>query len=178
MSFAGISSASAADIGHAQIQYGHHHTAYQHVKTYVDHKVRMSYSENSASINALANSLTRCAGSQYQKGTNIFNWVKNNVHYKFYYNSKYGANGALKYRAGNCADQAHLVVALARAAGLKAHYVHAQAQFRSGNIYGHYWAQINANGKWYTADTTSHYNSFGVARNWISAKIEGISNNI
>lgn len=190
MSFAGIAGASAADVGTAHKQYGNHHTAYKHFNhkftkdssklhaTGSYKKARMSYSANSGSITALASSLTRGTNSQYAKGTNIFNWVKTNVHYKFYRNTKYGADGTLRYRSGNCADQAHLVVALARSAGLPARYVHAKAHFRSGHWYGHYWAQINANGKWYTADTTSHFNSFGVARNWNYAKIEGISNEI
>ena len=138
-------------------------------------KVRTS---NSAGINSLASSLTRGTNSQYQKGANVFNWVKNNVRYQFYYNTKYGANGALRYRAGNCADQAHLVVDLARSAGLNARYVHANAQFRSGHVYGHYWAQIQVNGKWITADTTSKRNSFGAPRNWNSARILGVSNQI
>ena len=202
MSLFGIAGASAADTGAAHAQYGHHNTVhkhvYKHVKYYKHHKFsthkknkyghskfyakHRSYkhvkSSNSASVNALAHSLTKDTSSQYTKGTRIFNWVKTNVRYRFYYNTRYGATGALKYRVGNCADKTHLVVALARSAGLPARYVHAQAQFRSGHVYGHYWAQIKANGKWYTADTTSRMNSFGVARNWNSARILGVSNSI
>ena len=201
MSLFGIAGASAAHVGTAQTQYAHqdtvHKHVYKHVKYYKHHKFsthkRNKYSHskyykhssykqvrksNSASVNALASSLTRDTSSEYTKGTRIFNWVRNNVRYKFYYNTKHGAAGTLKYRSGNCADQAHLVVALARSSGLPARYVHAKAHFRSGHVYGHYWAQINVNGKWVTADTTSKRNSFGVPRNWNSARIVGISNNI
>jgi hypothetical protein len=141
-------------------------------------KVRRSTSANASSINALACSLTRGTSSQYQKGTRVFNWVRDHVGYRFYRNTKYGASGTLKYRTGNCADQAHLVVALARSSGLTARYVHAKTHFRSGHVYGHVWAQVRANGKWYTADPTSNRNSFGVAKNWNSARIIGIHNNL
>lgn len=142
------------------------------------HNYRHYSSANSSSIKALAHSLTRGTSSQYQKGARVFNWVKTHLRYSFYYNTRYGANGALAYRTGNCADQAHLVVALARSSGLQARYVAAKAHFRSGHWYGHVWAQIKANGRWYIADTTSHRNSFGVARNWNGAHIKGIYNNL
>ncbi len=152
---------------------------YKYYARYGSYKhVRSSTSANSASINSLASSLTCGTSSQYAKGAHVFNWVKSHVRYQFYYNTKHGANGTLKSRAGNCADQAHLVAALARSSGLQARYVHANAQFRSGRVYGHYWAQIKANGRWITADTTSKRNSFGAPRNWNSARILGISNNI
>ena len=133
---------------------------------------------NSSSIKALAHSLTRGTSSQYQKGAKVFNWVRDHLSYSFYYNTKYGANGALKYRTGNCADQAHLVVALARSSGLQSRYVAAKAHFRSGHWIGHVWAQVKANGRWYTADPTSNRNSFGVVRNWNGAHIKGIYNNL
>jgi transglutaminase-like putative cysteine protease len=141
--------------------------------------IRNSYrSANTSSINTLASSLTSGVSSQYQKGTNVFNWVRDHISYSFYSGTRYGASGTLTYRKGNCADQAHLVVSLARSSGLPARYVHAKAHFTSGHVYGHVWAQICANGKWYIADPTSNRNSFGVARNWNSARIEGISNEI
>jgi len=201
MSLFGIAGASAADTGAAHAQYGHHDTVhkhvYKHVKYYKHHKLsthkrnkyghKKSYrhssykhvkKSNSASVNALSHSLTKGTSSQYTKGARVFNWVKSNVRYKFYYNTKHGAAGTLKYRSGNCADQAHLVVALSRSAGLPARYVHAKARFKNGHVYGHYWAQVKVNDKWVTADTTSKRNSFGAPRNWSSARIVGISNNI
>jgi hypothetical protein len=140
--------------------------------------VKKSTTANTSSVKALASSLTRGVSSQYKKGTKVFNWVRDHISYSFYYNTKYGASGTLKHRTGNCADQAHLVVALARSAGLQARYVHVNAKFTSGHWYGHVYAQIKANGKWYTADPTSSRNSFGVARNWTSATIKGIYNTL
>ncbi|HEX3013255.1 MAG TPA: transglutaminase-like domain-containing protein [Methanobacterium sp.] len=143
------------------------------------HRYHGHYSNaNSSSVKALAHSLSKGTHSQYQKGAKVFNWVRDHLSYSFYYNTRYGATGALKYRTGNCADQAHLVVALARSSGLQARYVAAKAHFRSGHWIGHVWAQVKANGRWYTADPTSNRNSFGVARNWHGAHVKGIYNNL
>lgn len=104
----------------------------------------------------------------YETGTKIFNWVRDNVDYSFYYRTKYGAANALKKRLGNCADQAHLIVALARTSGLPARYVRGTCKFVvSGNVYTHVWAQIWIKGRgWVTADSSSYLNSFGVIRSW------------
>jgi hypothetical protein len=128
---------------------------------------------NDASIKALATSITQNYATTYDKAVAIFNWVRDNLNYSFYYNTKYGAVGALNARTGNCVDTAHLVVALSRAAGLPAKYIHGTCQFSSGAWYGHVWAQVWVNGKWYTADATSSRNSFGVVKSWTSATIKG-----
>ena len=117
-------------------------------------------------IKALAASLTKGNISTFVKASNIFNWVKNHVSYSFYYNTKKGALGTLSSRSANCADTAHLIVALERAAGIPARYNHGTCKFSSGNWYGHVWAQVYVNGKWYYADGTSKRNSFGVVKNW------------
>ena len=99
---------------------------------------------------------------------NLFNWVRDNIGYSFYYNTKYGAAGTLTHMTGNCCDTANLLVALARADGITARYVHGYCDFSSG-WYGHVWAQLYVNGKWYTADATSYSNSLGVIKNWNTA---------
>jgi len=114
-----------------------------------------------AKIKALAASITAGKTTTYAKAAAIFNWVRNNLSYSFYYNTKYGAVGALNARTGNCVDTAHLIVALERAAGIPAKYVHGTVRFPSGSVYGHVWAQVYVNGKWYTADGTSSRNTFG-----------------
>ncbi|MDX9694133.1 MAG: pseudomurein-binding repeat-containing protein [Methanothermobacter sp.] len=130
---------------------------------------------NDPSIQALAARLTAGLTSAWDKAKAVFNWVRDNISYSFYYNTRYGAVGTLKYRTGNCCDQAHLVVALARAAGLPARYVHGICTFSSGT-YGHVWAQIYINGVWYNADPTSTRNSLGVINNWntATATIRGV----
>ena len=110
-----------------------------------------------------------------EKATNIFNWVRDYVNYSFYYNTKRGAVGTLKDRLGNCVDLSHLMVALSRAAGIPARYVHANCKFSSGWC-GHVWAQLFVNGKWISADASNNINDFGVIRNWNTKKyiLEGI----
>ena len=117
-------------------------------------------------IQALAKSITSSKSSTYDKAVAIFNWVRDNLGYSFYYNTKYGAVGTLNAKTGNCVDTAHLLIALERAAGIPARYEHVKAQFTSGSWYGHVIAQVWVNGKWYNADATSSSNTFGVIKNW------------
>lgn len=120
---------------------------------------------NSATIKNLANSLTRGKTSSYDKATAIFNWVRNNVVYDFYYGTRKGAVGTYNARTGNCVDQSHLLIALTRAAGIPARYEYGYTKFSDG-WFKHVWAQVYTNGKWYRADAISTSNSFGVIRNW------------
>lgn len=121
----------------------------------------------SLTINSLANDLKVGTTSRRGLATNIVNWVRDNINYSFYYNTKYGASGTLKRLKGNCADTAHLVVALARVSGFAAKYKHGTCYFiESGHWYGHVWADIYVNKKWYTADATGYKNTLGVIKNW------------
>jgi transglutaminase-like putative cysteine protease/methionine-rich copper-binding protein CopC len=120
-------------------------------------------------IQALAKSITSGKTSAYDKAVAIFNWVRDNIGYSFYYNTKYGAVGVLSSKTANCVDTAHLLIALERAAGIPARYEHVYAKFSSGNWYGHVIAQVWINGKWYNADATSSSNTFGVINNWNTA---------
>ena len=118
-----------------------------------------------AQIQALAKQLS--GGSNgLAAATAIYNWVRDNLSYSFYYNTQYGAVGALNARTGNCVDTSHLLIALERAAGIPAKYEHVYAKFSSGNWYGHVVAQVYVNGVWYIADASSNYNTFGVVNNW------------
>ncbi len=131
-------------------------------------------SDNSQ-IKSLASSLTKGISSTYDKGAKIFNWVRDNLGYSFYYNTRYGAVGTLNAMTGNCVDTSHLMIALSRATGIPARYVHGKCTFSSGNVYGHVWAQLYINGKWYDADGISIRNSLGDINNWDKNKstIEG-----
>jgi hypothetical protein len=124
---------------------------------------------NDPKIKALAASITSGKTTAYDKAVAIFNWVRDNIGYSFYYNTKYGALGTLNSKTANCVDTSHLLIALSRAAGLPAMYVHGTCQFTSGSWYGHVWARIWVDGKWYAADATSSRNTFGVVNNWNTA---------
>jgi hypothetical protein len=125
---------------------------------------------NNPTIKTLAKKIIGSSTSNYTKAVKIFNWVRDHISYSFYYNTRYGALGTLKTRSANCADTAHLMVALTRAAGISARYNHGSCRFSSGNVYGHVWAQVFVNGKWYYADGTSSRNSFGVVKNWNTSR--------
>ncbi|ADL58402.1 pseudomurein-binding protein [Methanothermobacter marburgensis] len=131
---------------------------------------------NDTAIRSLAASLTSGLTSAWDKATAIFKWVRDSISYSFYYNTRYGATGTLKTRTGNCVDHSHLLVALFRAAGLPARYVHGTCTFTSGNTYGHVWAQVLVGDTWYAADATSSRNSLGAVSSWntATAKIKGI----
>ena len=129
----------------------------QYRQDYASYKEKLSqYKENITVTKKL---------TTLEKATNIFNWVRDCVNYSFYYNTKRGAIGTLKSRTGNCVDLSHIMVALARAAGIPARYVHANCKFSSGWC-GHVWAQLFVNGKWIHADASNNINDFGIIRNW------------
>ncbi|PKL45076.1 MAG: hypothetical protein CVV41_03015 [Candidatus Riflebacteria bacterium HGW-Riflebacteria-1] len=106
-------------------------------------------------IVSLAKSLK--GGSTYETMQKIFYYVRNKVSYRFYYNSSKGALGTLSSKAGNCCDQAHLLIALLRAAGIPAKYGHGTCRFSSGT-YGHVFAYAYVNGKWLLVDPVSRSN--------------------
>ena len=126
-------------------------------------KAVSSIKPDTSSVAALAKSLK--GSTAYDTAVNLFNWVRDNIGYSFYYNTKYGAAGTLTHMTGNCCDTANLLIALARYDGITSRYVHGYCNFSSG-WYGHVWAQLYVNGKWYTADATSYANSLGVVKNW------------
>ncbi len=128
-------------------------------------KVTANAQSTSSTIKNLAASITKGKTTTYAKAQAIFNWVRDHISYSFYYNTKKGALGALSSRSANCVDNSHLMVALARAAGIPARYQHGTCRFASGT-YGHVWAQLYVNGKWYYADGISKSNSFGTIKNW------------
>lgn len=116
-------------------------------------------------IISLAQSITADLTSTYDKANAIFNWVRDNTTYSYYYNTKKGAVKTLNSLSGNCVDQTHLLIALSRAAGIPARYRHGTCTFSDGK-FGHVWAQLYVNGIWYVADTISNKNTLGVINNW------------
>lgn len=121
---------------------------------------------NNAKIKQLVTKLTKGLTSDNAKAKAIFNYIRDTVSYSFYYDTRYGAVGTLNARTGNCVDHAHLVVAMSRAAGLPARYVHGTCVFSSGSTYGHVWAQVLVGNTWTVADASSTRNSFGNVVNW------------
>ena len=82
----------------------------------------------------------------------IFSFVQVKIRYEKYANTRKGALKTLHDGQGNCADQAHLLVALFRVAGIPARYVHGT---------NHYWTQCQVDGKLYDCDPTHSHHHFG-----------------
>jgi transglutaminase-like putative cysteine protease len=133
----------------------------------------------SATIKNLAATLTKGKTTTLAKATAIFNWVRDNITYTdpMYYNTKKGALGTLKARNATCCDTTHLLVALYRASGIPARYRHAYCYFYprdaddidgydEGGWFGHVWAHVWVNGKWYDADAIRLKNTFGTIKIW------------
>lgn len=116
-------------------------------------------------IVALAQKLTAGLSTPTQKASAILDYVIDNVAYVGYFDTTRGAKKTLTDKRGNCCDQAHLVIALFRAADLPARYVHGTCTFSSGPI-GHVWAQVLIGDTWVVADPVSSRNSLGVIKNW------------
>lgn len=119
-----------------------------------------------AKVKALVKSLTNGLTSKVDKAKAIFNYVRDNLDYSYYYNTKYGSTGTLKVKKGNCADHSHLLVSMFRTAGLNARYVHGKCHFKSGETTGHVWTQVKLGKTWVVADAVSYRNSLGKINNW------------
>ena len=125
------------------------------------------YAKITKAIRKLSKKLTSKYSTKLEKATAIFNYVRDNLDYSYYANSKKGAAKTLRLKRGNCCDHSNLIVALCRASKIPARYAHAKGcRFGSGLVTGHVWAQIYVNGRWYSADGTSYRNSLGHIKNW------------
>ena len=120
---------------------------------------------NSA-IKSVVNSVTSGLTSVKDKAVAIFNYVRDQISYSYYYDTQKGAAKTLSSKSGNCVDQSHLLVSMYRTAGIAARYVHGTCKFSSGSTYGHVWVQVLVDGVWTCVDPTSSRNSFGVINNW------------
>ena len=119
-----------------------------------------------AEIVSLANQLTGKFTNPFDKASAIFAYVRDKIPYSYYYDTYYGAVGTLHAKKGNCVDQAHLSIALYRAAGLPARYVHGTCHFNDGDIVGHVWSQVLIGDTWYVSDSINARNSVGKVVNW------------
>ena len=120
----------------------------------------------SAYLKKLVKTLTKGKTNKIDKAKAIFNFVRDKIDYSFYYNSKYGSGGTLKYKKGNCADIAHLLAAMYRTAGFQTRYVHGVCKFNSGHVYGHVWTQVKVGKYWVIGDASDNSNSLGKIKNW------------
>ena len=99
----------------------------------------------------LVNNKFAVPGDLVATARNIFHYVRDNKRYEDYSNTHKGAFKTLQDKAGNCCDQAHLLVALLRTAGIPTYYAH-------GNQ--HWWA-VPCIDKQYHCDPTNKKHQFG-----------------
>ena len=99
----------------------------------------------------------------------LYNWCNSKIgyHRPMYYNTRYGALGTFKRRDGNCCDNAHVLIAMARSIGIKARYAHAHH-----NGKGHVWGEYKVDGNWFTCDTgtSSRTQHWGGHNNYAGSK--------
>ena len=93
----------------------------------------------------------RVQGDLVATASNIYYYVRNNIAYEDYSNTRRGAFKTLQDKKGNCCDQAHLLVALLRTAGIPTYYAHGK---------NHWWA-VPCIDKQYHCDPTNRNHNFG-----------------
>jgi hypothetical protein len=109
----------------------------------------------------VSNSLIQAKAKELQTGAKIFTFVRDAIEYNYYYNTVRGAVRALTDKKGNCTDLSHLLISLARAAGIPARYVHCSSVKFSKITTGHVWVELYLNGSWVRADASNNNNGLG-----------------
>lgn len=121
---------------------------------------------SNSEIVSLARQLTEGLSTPLDKAIAIFNYVRDTISYSYYYDTKFGAVETMHAKRGNCVDQSHLAIALYRAAGLPARYVHGSCTFTDGDVSGHVWTQVLIEDTWVVGDPINLRNSLGNVVNW------------
>ena len=98
--------------------------------------------------------------SPRQKAEAIFAYTRDEWEWENYSNTKKGAVGCINAKGGNCCDLTHATLAMCRAAGIPARYLHGQCYFASGVI-GHVIPEIHVDGKWWICDPSNNSATFG-----------------
>ncbi len=95
-----------------------------------------------------------------QKAEAIFAYARDEWEWENYNNTKKGAVGTINAKGGNCCDLTHATLAMCRATGIPARYLHGKCYFSSGEI-GHVIPEIYVDGKWWIADPSNNNATFG-----------------
>ncbi len=122
-------------------------------------------------VTSTLDSITAGKTTVRQKAEAMFYHVRDHVKYDYYYDTKHGASATLTGKTGNCCDTSHSLVAMARAAGIPARYVHANATYPSGKTYGHVWMEMYVDDNWHLCDATGKKNTFGNHENWTTCEL-------
>ena len=97
-----------------------------------------------------------------QKAEAIYYYARDNWTWENYQNTKKGAVGTINAKAGNCCDLTHATIAMCRATGIPARYLHGQCYFGSSTEgEGHLIPEIYVDGKWWICDPYSKKAEWG-----------------
>ena len=86
---------------------------------------------------------------------NIYNWLRENLHFTGYLADDRGALNALKMLQGDCTEYAYLAVALARSNGIPARMVGGYVTDKNTTLQAtdyHNWAELYFDGAWHLLD--------------------------
>lgn len=95
-----------------------------------------------------------------QKAEALFFYARDEWEWENYSNTSKGSVKTIQAKGGNCCDLTHATLAMCRAAGIPARYLHGQCYFSSGVI-GHVIPEIFVDGKWWVCDPSNNSATFG-----------------
>ena len=114
-------------------------------------------------ISAMNEAIKDCKTDR-AKAEKIFEYARDEWEWQNYSNTRKGSVETIKDKAGNCCDLTHATLAMCRAAGIPARYMHGQCYFKSG-VVGHVIPEIYVDGKWWICDPSNNSCTFGKP-NW------------
>ena len=97
-----------------------------------------------------------------QKAEAIYEYARDEWEWENYSNTRKGALGTINAKGGNCCDLTHATIAMCRAAGIPARYLHGQCYYSS--VTGHVIPEIYVDGKWWIADPTNNDSTWGTPK--------------
>lgn len=102
--------------------------------------------------------------TEREKSVALFEYSRDVWEWEDYANTRGGAVKVMQDKLGNCCDLSHALIAMTRAAGIPARYMHGQCQY-SEAVYGHVFVEMYVDGKWYICDPSNNSCQFGT-HNW------------
>lgn len=97
-----------------------------------------------------------------QKAEAIYEYARDKWEWENYMNTKKGAVETIKQKGGNCCDLTHATIAMCRATGIPARYLHGQCYYSS--VEGHVIPEIYVDGRWWIADPTNNDSTWGTPK--------------
>lgn len=97
-----------------------------------------------------------------QKAEAIYEYARDEWEWENYSNTKKGAVGTINAKGGNCCDLTHATLAMCRATGIPARYLHGQCYY--SKVEGHVIPEIYVDGKWWIADPTNNDSTWGTPK--------------